>query len=186
MLSLLEFRPRIRPPRYRGSSPRRRRLHASAVLALLTLGLNDASAVAREVWYRPPAVRHVERAYAGDRRAQAYLGYLYDKGHGVPQNFRTAAYWYHCAAAAGEPHAQFLLGLAHDRGRGVRMDFVLAYAWINLAVGAAPRGLYNDWSRVRDAVAGKLSLRELTDAQALTFDQLKGEPCDVGLVVTGG
>ena len=41
-------------------------------------------------------------AEQGDISSQNNLGYLYDKGYGVPQNYTTAMKWYRLAA---EPYA---------------------------------------------------------------------------------
>lgn len=153
-----------------------------AALASLSVG----SAWAQNLWYKPPTFKRVELAYRGDARAQAWLGYLYEKGIGVPQNAEKAVYWYHCAADRGQPHAQFLLGMAHDLGRGAPQDYVLAYAWTNQAVARAQGQLRRDWVRIRHSIASKLSLKEMTDAQRLTLDDLRGPDCTPGSLVKGG
>jgi TPR repeat protein len=106
-------------------------------------------------------------AERGDARAQAQLGFMYATGRGVPQNRVLAAYWYRRGAEQGNPAAQHLLGLAYDKGQGVPPDHVLAHMWLNLA-GARTRGdVHEDNVRLRDAVADKLSLGQLADAQYL-------------------
>lgn len=167
------------------SASRRLGVAVSLILVALTpIGLSNAAS-AQSLWYKPPAVRHVEAAYRGDARAQAWLGYLYEKGIGVPQNAEKAVYWYHCAADRGQPHAQFLLGMAHDQGNGAPQDFVLAYAWTNQAVARAQGRLRRDWVRIRNAISAKLSLKELTDAQRLTIDDLRGPDCRAANIVKG-
>ena len=52
-------------------------------------------------------------------RAQAYLGFMYQYGRGVPQNYALAAYWYRRSAEQGNAIAQHLLGLMFDKGLGV-------------------------------------------------------------------
>jgi len=158
---------------------------AAAWIALLA-GSAPVSAFAQSLWYKPPSVRHVELAYRGDARAQAWLGYLYEKGIGVPQNAEKAVYWYHCAADRGQPHAQFLLGMAHDLGRGAPQDYILAYAWTNQAVARAQGQLRRDWVRIRNSIGSKLSLKEVTDAQRLTIDDLRGPDCQAANLVKGG
>ncbi|MFT4098048.1 MAG: tetratricopeptide repeat protein [Rhodoblastus sp.] len=165
--------------------PSWRAVRAAACLTAACL-LAAPAADAQSLWYKPPPYRHVERAYQGDPRAQAWLGYLYDKGIGVPQNYEKAVYWWHCAADRGQPHAQFLLGMAHDLGRGAPQDYVLAYAWTNQAVARAQGRLRADWARMRDAIASKLSLKEKTDAQRLTIDDLRGPDCRAANIVKGG
>ena len=45
-------------------------------------------------------------AEQGNARAQYNLGYMYDKGQGVPQNYKTAVKWYRLAAEQGNARAQ--------------------------------------------------------------------------------
>ena len=63
-------------------------------------------------------------AEQGDPRAQTYLGVMYLRGQGVPQNFDAAAFWLHLASETGLPEAQYFLGLMYDKGQGVAQDFV--------------------------------------------------------------
>ncbi|MGH6801520.1 MAG: tetratricopeptide repeat protein [Methylocella sp.] len=109
-------------------------------------------------------------AALGDARAQAYLGYMFANGKGVPQNYIIAAGWYRCASQLDLPAAQYMLGLMYDKGQGVPQDYVVAYALLDRAVaGAGPEREH--WARIRDAVASKLSLIERVRAQ-----QLAGAP----------
>lgn len=57
------------------------------------------------------------RAHAGDSKAQAWLGLVYELGHGVPQDVSLAARWYEVAAASGAPAGWFGLGLLWESGR---------------------------------------------------------------------
>lgn len=121
----------------------------------------------REVRYRgalPPLVASAER---GDAGAQAKLGFMYATGRGVPQNYALACYWYRRAAEQGNPAGQHLLGLSYDKGFGVPTDPILAYMWLNLAAARTRGEVHEDNVRLRDAVAGKLSLGQLADAQQL-------------------
>ena len=104
-------------------------------------------------------------AQAGASTAQTYLGYMYQTGRGVPRDYIAAASWLHLAAEQGEPSAQFLLGLLFDKGYGVPQDWIQAEVWLNLAAAQAPRDQRDYWSRVRDAVAEKLTLDQVAEAQ---------------------
>jgi hypothetical protein len=104
-------------------------------------------------------------AEAGDARAQAILGYMYAAGRGVPQNYIEAAGWYRRAGEQGHATAQYMLGLMYDKGQGVPQDYVEAYKWLDLAVGRASGRMRDDWVRIRDAVASKLSLMQVTEGQ---------------------
>lgn len=102
--------------------------------------------------------------------AQTYLGYMYENGLGVPRDYAIAASWLNQAAEQGEPTAQFLLGLLFDKGYGVPQDWVQAEVWLNLAASQASREEQDYWARVRDAVARKLTLNQLAQAQRRAFE----------------
>ena len=104
-------------------------------------------------------------AEGGDARAQAILGFMFAAGRGVPQNYIAAANWYRRASEQGNPIAQYTLGLMYDKGQGVPQDYVEAFKWLDLAVGRASGRAREDWVRIRDAVASKLSLVQLTEGQ---------------------
>jgi uncharacterized protein len=112
----------------------------------------------------------------GDSTAQTYLGYMFANGKGVPQDFVVAAGWYGCASQQGVARAQYQLGLMYDKAQGVPQDYVTAYALINLAVATAGPER-EPWTRVRDAIASKLSLEERSKAQLSSFAGLPEGPC---------
>jgi TPR repeat protein len=125
------------------------------------LGRRDYVAAARILW---PLAQH------GDPGAQANLGYMYANGFGVPQNYVESAGWYRRASEQGNPNAQYMLGLMYDKGQGVPQDYVEAYKWLDLAVGQASGRARQDWVRIRDAVASKLSLVQVTEGQRLALE----------------
>ena len=100
-------------------------------------------------------------------RAEALLGFKYEHGLGVPQSFDVAADLYLRAAEQGDPTGQYLLGLMYDKGRGVWQDGVLAYKWLNLAAARAPARRREQYLRLRDAVASKLTPDQIYFAQSL-------------------
>ena len=108
-------------------------------------------------------------AERGSPTAQTYIGFMYQNGLGVPRNYSAAAAWLNQAAQQGEPTAQFLLGLLFDKGYGVPMDWVQAEVWLNLAASRASRGQRDYWDRMRDAVAQKLTLDQLAEAQRRAY-----------------
>jgi TPR repeat protein len=109
----------------------------------------------------------VAAANRGNARAQARLGFMYQAGRGVPQNYGLAAYWYRRGAEQGDPIAQHLLGLLYDKGQGVPVDHVLAHMWLNLAAARSKGAEHEDNVRLRNAVSTKMSLGQLADAQYL-------------------
>ena len=111
-------------------------------------------------------------ANLGDSIAETYVGFMYQYGRGVPQDYAESARWFRSAAEQGEPAAQFFLGELYDRGLGAPHDFVEAEFWLDLAAAHAPSRVRNYWTNMRDDVAGKLSHDELRRAQtrALAFN----------------
>jgi TPR repeat protein len=108
-------------------------------------------------------------ARAGDAAAQAYLGYLYETGRGVPQSYVEAARWYRRSARQGNSDGQFLLGLVYDRGRGVHRNPVSAYMWLNLSAARASPADREFKLRIRDAVASKMTHYEIALGQRLAL-----------------
>jgi hypothetical protein len=58
-----------------------------------------------------------------------------------------------------------LLGLLFDKGYGVPQDWVEAEVWLNLAAAHAGTRQQDYFARFRDAVAQKLTLNQLAEAQ---------------------
>ena len=105
-------------------------------------------------------------AERGDANAQARLGYMYEMGRGVPQNYRLAVYWYGRAAQQGHSGAQYLLSFMFDRGKGVPPDHIEAHKWMNLAAAtASSRRDAEVFTRMRNAIATKLTRSEADEAQ---------------------
>ena len=69
----------------------------------------------------------------GQPIAQRYLGEMYDKGQGGPQDYEQAIEWYKKAARQNDAEAQYLLGVKYANGQGVSADQKLAYAWFAIA-----------------------------------------------------
>ena len=65
--------------------------------------------------------------------AQNNVGYAYNHGEGVGQDYAEAAYWYRLAAEQGNEAAQFNLGMLYQQGYGVRQDLRDAAYWYELA-----------------------------------------------------
>ena len=158
---------------------RSRHRHALAIFALAALvGLaapGDAAAqsalrrgeaaMARQDY--PAAAKLLSPlAQAGNRDAQASLGYLYEIGRGVPQDETQAALWYRRAADQGQSFAQYQLGLLYDKGHGVPQDVVEAEKWLILATAAgAPPATVDERKRMRDAVRTKMTRGEIAEAR---------------------
>ncbi len=68
-------------------------------------------------------------AEQGHMSAQHFLGLMYTKGQGVPQDNREALKWYRMSAEQGGIHSQLLLGIMYDKGEGVYQDNKEALKW---------------------------------------------------------
>lgn len=68
-------------------------------------------------------------AKEGNVGAQFQLGWMYDNGLGVPQDYSQAQTWYRKAAAQGNANAQSNLGTMYGNGQGVSQDYTKAAAW---------------------------------------------------------
>jgi hypothetical protein len=154
----------------------KRRVWCALVLALAGLGpatagpSQDGVAAFQRHDYRAAAATFEPLAKRGNATAQAYLGFMYANGYGVPQNYVAAAEWLRLASEQGHALAQYWLGLMYDKGQGVPQDYVEAYMWLDLAVAKARGRQRDDWVRIRNAIASKLSLAQRTKAQALALE----------------
>jgi uncharacterized protein len=142
---------------------------ALAALCSASSAKADALGAGKAAFARHDYVRAASyllpEAARGSPVAQTYLGYMYQYGLGVPRDYVFAASWLHQAAEQGEPTGQFLLGLLFDKGYGVPQDWVEAEIWLDLAAAHAGARQRDYYERVRDAVAQKLTLNQLADAQ---------------------
>lgn len=69
------------------------------------------------------------RAETNDAEAQLTLGWLYDKGDGVPRDQEQAFRWWLKAAEQGQPAGQFNVALSYRLGLGVTQDYGEAVNW---------------------------------------------------------
>ncbi len=69
----------------------------------------------------------------GNADAQAYLGWCYDAGQDVPQDYAEAVKWYRKAAEQGNASAQHNLGVCYYNGQGVAQDYAEAAKWYRKA-----------------------------------------------------
>jgi len=72
-------------------------------------------------------------AEQGDAGAQNNLGWMYDKGKGVPEDDAKAVYWWRKAAEQGDVETQYNLGVMYARGEGVPEDDAKAVHWYRKA-----------------------------------------------------
>lgn len=148
---------------------------SAVVAAIVLVAITTSSASAQSLSQGISALDHqdyprasrilIPLAEHGNASAQAYLGFMFETGRGVPQNYTEAAMWYRRAAEQGDGLAQYSLGLLYDRGQGVPRDIVEAGKWLNLSTAAAPPSARDARQRIRDAVNNKMSRGELAQAR---------------------
>ena len=71
----------------------------------------------------------LQKAEAGDARAQFDVARAYQTGKGVPPNYARAGHWLTKAAEQGLEKAEVALGNAYDLGMGVPLDSEAAVHW---------------------------------------------------------
>jgi|GEM_PF-4776823 len=81
----------------------------------------------------PTKQRQLECAEQADAEAQTNLGWMYEKGRGVPQDFAQAVACYRKAAEQGYARAQTNLGWMYENGRGVPQDYEQAVVYYRKA-----------------------------------------------------
>ncbi|MEE8494655.1 MAG: tetratricopeptide repeat protein [Nitrospirales bacterium] len=102
-------------------------------------------------------------AEQGDAEAQKYLGNMYRRGDGVPQDYQEAVRWYRLAAEQGHAGAQAQLGLMYTKGQRVPQDYVQAHMWLSLAAAQGDKRA----PKRRDRLAKKMTPAQLAEAQRL-------------------
>ncbi len=104
----------------------------------------------------------------GNAVAQAVLGWMYEHGQGVPQDYAQALIWFRKAAEQGLTLAQFKLGLMYGQGQGVPQDDVRAHMWFNIAAAGASDVSVRDQSvKYRDLIAAQMTPAQIAEAQRL-------------------
>jgi len=98
--------------------------------------------------------------------AQSSLGVMYYEGM-VTQDYAEAAKWLRKAAEQGNANAQYYLGMAYSNGKGVTQDYVQAYMWCDLSAAVLTGELRETASKLRDAIAKKMTTQQIAEAQRL-------------------
>ena len=72
-------------------------------------------------------------AKQGNPDAQNRIGYMYNSGKGMRQDYAVAMKWYRIAAAQGSAKAQTNIGFMYENGQGVLQDYAEAMKWYRKA-----------------------------------------------------
>jgi len=110
-------------------------------------------------------------AQQGDPQAQLFVGYLYETGQGVRQDYTEAVRWYRKAAEQGNTIAQAQLGNMYRLGKGISQSCIMAYMWLDISArggNAAAKGL-------RRAVAEGMSPAEIAEAKRMSAEWRPGK-----------
>lgn len=98
------------------------RILLAAFLAIASLsafaGKSDALAAYQTGNYVEAVRLFRALAEQGDPEAQYYLGYMYEKGQGVPKDHERMRTWYQRAADAGNAKAQYKVAVGYAFGLG--------------------------------------------------------------------
>ena len=130
------------------------------LLAVLLL-FSQSAAQAECVYLSIPDECQAE-AEKGNAIAQFILGFMYENGEGVSQDYKKAEKWYHKAAEQGDTDAQYNLGNFYNNDNlGVAHDYVMSHMWFNIA---GVNGYQDAFTR-RDSVAEKMTPSQIQEAQ---------------------
>ena len=105
------------------------------------------------------------------KKAETFLGKMYESGLFVPQDYKTAVKWFTLAAEQGDAPAQRNLGVMYGLGQGVPQDYVYDHIWGNIA---ASNGDENG-SKLRDAVAKEMTADQIEKAEQLAQECVRKE-----------
>lgn len=97
-----------------------------------------AGLAAKERGHHATAIRAwLPLAEAGNAEAQNNLGFMYEEGLGVGQNYLLAMNWYRQAADSGLAQAQHNMGMLYHHGYGVAQNRSEAVRWFERAADQA-------------------------------------------------
>ena len=109
------------------------------------------------------------KAEQGDSSAQYNLGWMYDEGQGVVQDYKESVKWYRLAAEQGFAQAQYNLGWMYDEGQGVRKNKSMAHMYWNIAAVSG----YKIAIKERDRIEGVMSASQIEKAQDLAREWMR-------------
>ncbi len=131
----------------------------------------------------------METAQGGDPEAMTNVGEIYERGMGVPPDYKAAAEWYQKASDKGYSRALFNLGTMYEQGLGVEQDQLKALNLYRQSWGlkedniifasAAQRETDELRKQLEETVAEKDSQLNLLQKQLKDMqDKLSKQPAD--------
>lgn len=156
---------------------------ALGVLGSLTAASAQSLERAEATYYRgdyADAMRLMRPiAEGGNRHAQYLIGFMHERGQGVPKDYEQAAKWYGQAANLGHPFAQNNLGVLYKHGRGVTKDPVAAYKWFGLAADGYQAAEFGHRERAimnQQNVAAQMTTEQIVEAKKSLEEHRDDEP----------
>lgn len=119
------------------------------------LGLKTDPARA-QVWY-------LKAAEAGNIKAMHNLAVMSANQSGASPDYESASRWFTQASERGLADSQFNLAVLYENGLGVEKDLQQAFKWLSLAARSGD----TEAVRRRDILKGKLTLSEISEAEAM-------------------
>lgn len=111
----------------------------------------------------------LKSAHQGNATTQCRLGFIYEHGEGVAQDYAIAIHWYTKSAQQGNTSAQLMLANMYYEGKGVMKNKIIAYALYSLG---SVNGDINV-IRLRDLTVEELTTEQINQSQALTREPKK-------------
>ncbi len=109
-------------------------IHAINIIHLKNLLSEEIKSFENPEDYITHAVEQLKKAAnQGNKGAQFRLGFYYDQGVGVKQDYSKAFSWIKKVANQGHAEVQEILGLFYYQGIGVKQDFKEGFNWIEKA-----------------------------------------------------
>lgn len=103
-------------------------------------------------------------AEQGLARAQYNLGYMYNLGEGVKQDYELAHKWYLNAARQGYASATNNLGYMYEAGEGVEINYEKAHMYYSLSAAQGDKGA----TKNRDALLNLMTPEQIRSSQKLS------------------
>lgn len=104
-----------------------------------SMGLVHFSGAMGRVHYQSALTFWHEAHALGNRDAPVAIGYMYEEGLGVAQDYGMAEHWYEVAANDGHADGQYNLALLYAADNGVGVDAGRSAHWLEMAAGQGDR-----------------------------------------------
>ena len=141
-------------------------------ILLAVVMLFSFSGVQAECVYLSIPAECQAEAEKGNAIAQYILGFMYENGEGVSQDYRKAEKWYYKAAEQGIADAQYNLGKMYADSSGATQDYVMSHMWFSIAGENGDQDAFNK----RDSVAEKMTPSQIQEAQKLAREWMANHP----------